>query len=178
MFIQIDIALECARLQHRFSLPPLEVQDYSQADLFSSPNFDENRNQASDIVQEILSVGQDLQNNEAGIYAPVDDFSFFLHSGEPPDMGYALDSIGEEQNQTTRIEIGDDNDQALQTGRMVENLRWIGMSNKELEKVNFMYKKFGIFSTAFIFNEKTGYPTPIQLTLIDRPFLTTSRQFQ
>lgn len=94
--------------------------------------------QQPDIVQEILSVAQasqHLQNQEtlAGNYAPADDFSFFLHG---PDTNYSrcLDNIGEELNHRS-IEIGEDNDQVFQTGRMVENLRWIGMSNKELETV-------------------------------------------
>ncbi|KAI3462228.1 hypothetical protein Pfo_018891 [Paulownia fortunei] len=141
---KVDIALECARLQHRFSLPPLEVQDYSQAAFPNDPrmsnssHFHENTNQP-DIVQEILSVAQasqDLHNQDtlAGIYAPVDDFSFFLHSSQAPDMlsSRYIDNIGETQNHRS-IEIGD-NDELFQTGRMVENLRWVGMSNKELEK--------------------------------------------
>ncbi|GFP82401.1 NAC domain-containing protein 45 [Phtheirospermum japonicum] len=140
---KVDVALECARLQHRFSLPPLEVQDYPQAnDPIRMPNsspFHGNTNyQQPDIVQEILSVAQasqDLQN-QAGIYEPVDDFSFFLHSSQlaPPDISSSryIDSIGQEQNRRS-IEVGD-NDEIFQTGGMAENLRWIGMSNKELQK--------------------------------------------
>ncbi|KAK4430481.1 hypothetical protein Salat_1348800 [Sesamum alatum] len=148
---RVDIALECARLQHRFSLPPLEVQDFSQAAFsnndprMSHPSVFhvENTNQPADIVQEILSVAQasqDLQNQEtwSGInYGPVDDFSFFLNSSQPADMisncSKYLDNLGGEQNHHRSIEIGD-NDDVFQSGRMVENLRWIGMSDKELEK--------------------------------------------
>ncbi|KAL0462448.1 UNVERIFIED_CONTAM: NAC domain-containing protein 45 [Sesamum latifolium] len=150
---RVDIALECARLQHRFSLPPLEVQDFSQGAFANNdPRMSsshpsvfhvENTNQPADIVQEILSVAQasqDLQNQDtwAGInYGPVDDFSFFLNSSQPADMisncSKYLDNLGGDQNHHRSIEIGD-NDEVFQTGRMVENLRWIGMSDKELEK--------------------------------------------
>ncbi|XP_011096933.1 NAC domain-containing protein 45 [Sesamum indicum] len=149
---RVDIALECARLQHRFSLPPLEVQDFSQGAFANNdPRMSthpsvfhiENTNQPADIVQEILSVAQasqDLQNQEtwAGInHGPVDDFSFFLNSSQPADMisncSKYLDNLGGDQNHHRSIEIGD-NDEVFQTGRMVENLRWIGMSDKELEK--------------------------------------------
>ncbi|CAA0814535.1 NAC domain containing protein 28 [Striga hermonthica] len=136
---KVDIALECARLQHRFSLPPLQVEDYSQAANFandipnivsSSSPFHGNitNHQQPDIVNEILSVAQasqDLQNDEAaGIYAPVDDFSFLLHSN-PATPG----NVGSYQY----IEICD-GDEIFQAGRMSENLRWIGTSNNELEK--------------------------------------------
>ncbi|XP_057807302.1 NAC domain-containing protein 54-like [Salvia miltiorrhiza] len=139
---KVDIALECARLQHRFSLPPLEVQDYPPAGfpmdqrMQYSNAFHGNTDQPADIVQEILSVAQasqQLQNQETftGNYALSDDFSFLLHA---PDIGSSryLDNVGEGHNQRS-IDIGD-NDQFSQTGRMVENLRWVGMSNKELEK--------------------------------------------
>ncbi|KAK4409498.1 NAC domain-containing protein 45 [Sesamum angolense] len=150
--LQVDIALECARLQHRFSLPPLEVQDFSQGAfanndprMSSHPSVFhiENTNQPADIVQEILSVAQasqDLQNQDtwAGInYGPVDDFSFFLNSSQPADMvsncSKYLDNLGGDQNHHRSIEIGE-SDEVFQTGRIVENLRWIGMSDKELEK--------------------------------------------
>ncbi|KAG6387638.1 hypothetical protein SASPL_152830 [Salvia splendens] len=133
---KVDIALECARLQHRFTLPPLEVQDYPpagfQMDAYSNA-FHGNTNQPADIVQEILSVAQasqHLQNQETftGNYALSDDFSFLLQA---PDIGSSR-YFGEEHNQRS-IDIGD-NDQMFQTGRMVENLRWVGMSNKDLEK--------------------------------------------
>ncbi|KAK6154092.1 hypothetical protein DH2020_013731 [Rehmannia glutinosa] len=144
---KVDIALECARLQHRFSLPQLEVQDYNTHPVFpndprmshSSILFHGNNitNQQPDIVQEILSVAQasqDLQNQDtlAGIYAPIDDFSFFLNSDI--NSSQYLDNIGQEHENHRSIEIGDNDNEVFQTGRIVENLRWIGMSNKELEK--------------------------------------------
>ncbi|GER27240.1 NAC domain protein [Striga asiatica] len=136
---KVDIALEYARLQNRLiTLPPLEVNDYSQDDFADNRTMGSNSslfhgniitNQQPDIVQEILSIAQvsnDIQNDEAGIYAPVDDFSAFLHGSQlaPPDM-----------SSSQYIEIGDERDEIFQTvGRMDENLRWIGMSDEELEK--------------------------------------------
>ncbi|KAL7135364.1 hypothetical protein ABFS83_11G090000 [Erythranthe nasuta] len=144
---KVDIALECSRLQNRFSLPALEVQDYNiqphfpnynpgMMTSYSSPNnFHEN--QPHDIVQEILSVAQDLQNNPRDpLYAPVDDFSFFLQSTnqQQPDQMSPFKYI--DNNIHTSIEIGDihNSDHLFQSERMVENLRWVGMSNKDLEK--------------------------------------------
>ncbi|KAG8383694.1 hypothetical protein BUALT_Bualt04G0040600 [Buddleja alternifolia] len=149
---KVDVALECARLQHRFSLPPLEVQDY-----YSLPQFvndpritshnsftshhhvfnGNNTNQPDhhDIVDEILSVAQasqDLQNQDMWpgiISAPADDFSFFQSHNN-----ISSSNLREEQNHMP-IEIGHEkNDVFKSGGSMVENLRWIGMSNEELEK--------------------------------------------
>ncbi|KAK4480050.1 hypothetical protein RD792_013107, partial [Penstemon davidsonii] len=144
---KVDIALECARLQHRFSLPPLEVQDFPQtATLNNDPRmshssmFHENKNQP-DILEEIISVAQasqDLQNQEswAGIYAPIDDFSFFLNSNQEHELASSkyMNNVSEEQNYMRQIEIEDQKDEVFRNGRMVENLRWVGMSNNELEK--------------------------------------------
>ncbi|URE34731.1 No apical meristem (NAM) protein [Musa troglodytarum] len=56
---KVDVALECARLQHRLSLPPLEVEDFPRMDLTQSKamrsgGFQEGGSQV-DILQEILS---------------------------------------------------------------------------------------------------------------------------
>ncbi|KAL3838745.1 hypothetical protein ACJIZ3_023336 [Penstemon smallii] len=144
---KVDIALECARLQHRFSLPPLEVQDFPQtATLNNDPRmshssmFHENKNQP-DILEEIISVAQasqDLQNQESwgGIYAPIDDFSFFLNSNQEHEMASSkyMNNVSEEQNYMRQIEIEDQKDEVFRNDRMVENLRWVGMSSNELEK--------------------------------------------
>lgn len=68
----MDVALECARLQHRLSLPPLEVEDFPQdvsldtktSVLRSNPN-------EVDILQEFLSVAsasQELINGTSSSY--------------------------------------------------------------------------------------------------------------
>ncbi|KAI3982989.1 hypothetical protein MKX01_010472 [Papaver californicum] len=70
---RVDIALECARLQHRLSLPPLEVDDFPEFD-FTDPKLQQHHQQqqqpmapykentdGSDILQEILSVASASQ---------------------------------------------------------------------------------------------------------------------
>ncbi|XP_009765145.1 NAC domain-containing protein 54 [Nicotiana tabacum] len=95
---KVDIALECARLQHRFALPPLEVQDFPQVGYVDSQSNDhlmyhQSTNQ-TDIVQEILSVAQashDITNQDSwgGNYnyaPPSDDFSFLPHNNQIHDL--------------------------------------------------------------------------------------------
>ncbi|KAL3845064.1 hypothetical protein ACJIZ3_002467 [Penstemon smallii] len=142
---KVDIALECARLQHRFSLPPLEVRDYSQTALLNDPRmshssvFHENTNPPHDIVQEILSVAQashDLQNQETWgeVYAPIDDFSFIIDGNQESEINsskYIMNNIVREEYNQKSIEI-EEKGELFRNGRMVENLRWVG--NKELER--------------------------------------------
>lgn len=65
-----------------------------------------------------------------------DDFSFI--SGEDnhynPCNDFMMSSARYDSNMRS-IEIGD-LDEGIKTERMVENLRWVGMSNKDLETVN------------------------------------------
>ncbi|KAL2521939.1 NAC domain containing protein 28 [Forsythia ovata] len=146
---KVDIALECARMQQRFSLPPLQVQDFPRANTVADPNmshssvFQENRNQP-DILEEILSVAQvsqDYQNQDptwGGIYAAADEFFFPPHSNQVWDTSsfQCTDNLREEPDGSRSIEIGEKNE-VIESRGMVENLRWQGMSDKELDKINF-----------------------------------------
>ncbi|KAL4569177.1 hypothetical protein LXL04_024811 [Taraxacum kok-saghyz] len=128
---KVDIAMECARLQHRLSLPPLQVQDFRHenatnfVDLKNIPQNGSTNGSQQDFLQEILSaaqVSQDLINQDTlwgGSYAGNDNSFSFL-----PNNSNQMQSMVDDQN-TRSIEINGD--------RMVENLRWVGMSNKELE---------------------------------------------
>ncbi|KAK2986866.1 hypothetical protein RJ640_009600 [Escallonia rubra] len=141
---KVDIALECARLQHRLSLPPLQVQDFPQAGFVGSSMPQQNStrghtNGQQDILQEILSVAQasqELLNQDTwgGNYAPRDDFSFQPHSNQIQDMSSFrfMEQLREDQS-TRSIDIGDF-DEPFQNERAAENLRWVGMSNKDIEK--------------------------------------------
>ncbi|XP_059282737.1 NAC domain-containing protein 54-like [Lycium ferocissimum] len=111
---KVNVALECARLQHRFALPSLEVQDFPQAGYVNSRNNPPNTVNQTDIVQEIPSVAQAAldhiinQDSWGGNnYAPADDFSFF-----------PIEQFGED----------------FKSERVVENLRWVGMSEMDLDK--------------------------------------------
>ncbi|KAE9594428.1 putative transcription factor NAM family [Lupinus albus] len=109
----------------------------------------ESRNEI-DILQEILSVAQaqELMNHQSNnshalsgnenYYAPhnQNDFTFMVgtndnHTNDLNYMKYVHHSW-EDQN-TRSIEIGDFDDE-FKGERMVENLRWVGMSSKNIEK--------------------------------------------
>lgn len=155
MFSQVDIQLECARLQQRLSMPPLQVQDLPQkgttsyVGLMNMPQtssgmheFTNSNGSQQDILQEILSVAQLSQdhinqNNWGGGYSVhhEDDFSFLTNNNsnnQIQDVG-SFRFMGDEQNMRS-IEVGGV-DEHLGTDRLVENLRWVGMSNKDLEMV-------------------------------------------
>jgi hypothetical protein len=71
---QVDAALECARLQHRLALPPLEVEDFPHdVSLDTKTNIlRSNPNNEVDILQEFLSVAsasQELINGSSSSYA-------------------------------------------------------------------------------------------------------------
>ncbi|KAK2376832.1 NAC domain-containing protein [Trifolium repens] len=136
---KMDIALECARMQHKFSMPPLEVEDIPQGSRTKN-----------DVLQEILSLNhasQELTNHSSysqalgdnDTYAPYeDDFTFMVgsnynHINDMSSMRY-VDNTWEDLN-TRSIEIGGLEDQELKAKRIVENLRWIGMPREDFEKM-------------------------------------------
>ncbi|XP_004490776.1 NAC domain-containing protein 86 [Cicer arietinum] len=135
---KVDIALECARMQHRFTMPPLVVEDFPQGSKTKT-----------DILQEILShthASQELMNqsnysqayDDNENYAPCeDDFTFMVgtnynHINDLNSMSY-VDKPWEDLS-TRSIEIGDQ-DEEFKEKRMVENLRWIGMPREDFEKM-------------------------------------------
>lgn len=174
----MDIALECARMQHRFTMPPLEVEDFpqvgiSELKIMPQPNNSGSsvhhhhgscrNNETTDILQEILSVAHASQelNNQTSSYsqtwggninnAPnqeVDDFTFMVGRDGGNNYNYNSnivsdlssmrcidnDKTWEDPNAIRSIDIGD-LDEEFKAERMVENLRWVGMSSKYMEKV-------------------------------------------
>lgn len=150
-FFQVDIALECARLQHQLSLPPLQVHDFPTGG-FPDPRMlqyssSTPANGHGDVLQEILSVAQASQqlinqDTWGGSYAPSDDFSFQPYSdhqiGDHHGLGTnftrLMEKSGDQDQNTMSIEIGG-LDEGFRTERMVENLRWVGMSSRDLDKV-------------------------------------------
>lgn len=94
--------------------------------------YGDTSNQHQDILQEILSVAQvsqELMNQNSWINgnasAAEDDFSFLPQENKIQG-----------QNTNRSMEIGHNEDFGAE--RMVENLRWVGMSNKDLVKVNYI----------------------------------------
>ncbi|KAI3665199.1 hypothetical protein L6452_43822 [Arctium lappa] len=141
---KVDIALECARLQHRLSLPPLQVQDFRHQ---GTSNYIENMPQSSnvpsmgsqqDLLHEILSVAhvsKDLIDQDEWVGSFVagndNDFAFLPNNSNQMQGVGSFTFMGDEQNARS-IEIGG-LDEQMEPDRMVENLRWVGMSNKDLE---------------------------------------------
>ncbi|KAM7268499.1 hypothetical protein ACFE04_010665 [Oxalis oulophora] len=143
---KVDIALECARLEHRLAVPPLEVQQFPQVGYedmriqHSNSSMHGGRAYENDILQEILSVAQVSQelinqsNEWPGNYEPnthVDDFTFMVD--KDPSNSYYNQTSGMSSVMRS-IEVGDFDDEFKTNQRMVENLRWVGMSDEELEK--------------------------------------------
>ncbi|CAK9311554.1 unnamed protein product [Citrullus colocynthis] len=160
---KVDIALECARLQHRFTLPPLEVEDYPHSgysDHFKTPQptnptmLGGSSEASTDILQEILSVAQASQelanqscaldattwdgglanNNNNNVYAcsTDQDFTFMAAKDGFQDWNSAATFDVEsswEDPYSKCIDVGNGGDDIP-----VENLRWVGMSNKDLHK--------------------------------------------
>ncbi|KAJ6861615.1 hypothetical protein NC651_037626 [Populus alba x Populus x berolinensis] len=155
---KVNMALECARLQHRFTLPPLEVEDFPQVGLADmkvtqQPSMPESTStHRTDILQEIRSVAhasQELINQSSfqdtwgGNYAATDhDFTFMDGKNVQHNMLSDMmmnstrwaDKYWMDPSTSSRsIEISD-LDETFKTQRMVENLRWVGMSNNDLDK--------------------------------------------
>ncbi|KAF9624722.1 hypothetical protein IFM89_013260 [Coptis chinensis] len=157
---KVDIALECARLQHRLSLPPLEVDDFPQVD-FSESQFPQagflHERSGGGILEEILSVAsasQELINPSnyhdtwQGSYSYFNELS---HQNEDIGSSKPIEKPwGVEQRRF--IQIGDMEEEFMNE-KAVENLRGVGMSNKELEKG--MFEDHNIVSIENISNYRT-----------------------
>ncbi|KAK9284632.1 hypothetical protein L1049_023808 [Liquidambar formosana] len=147
---KVDIALDCARLQHRFSLPSLEVDSpqvgLTDFNMMQSSSIHENTKEA-DILQEILSVAQaskelinqsNIRDTWGGNYAPTDDFTFLTVKEDECNEINNMNSLRFmdkpwEDRLTRSIEIGELGE-GFKNSRVIEHLRWVGMSNKDLEK--------------------------------------------
>ncbi|CAL9109174.1 unnamed protein product, partial [Musa textilis] len=122
---KVDVALECARLQHRLSLPPLEVEDFPRMDLTQSKamrsgSFQEGGSQV-DILQEILSAADEL----------VVDCSYadmWIGTANPH-----LDEFASFLEPTKLIEISDLEEE--EEKKKVENLRGVSFVESEERSV-------------------------------------------
>ncbi|XP_057433984.1 NAC domain-containing protein 54-like isoform X2 [Lotus japonicus] len=156
---KVDIALECARMQHRFTMPPLEVEDFPQVGnselkmMTQASGSMSGSKRETDILQEILSVAhvsqelinqssysQALWGSNSDNYAPHEnDFTFMVdtnnynHMNDMNSLRY-VDKAWEDPNARSIDIIGDLHDDFKADQRMVENLRWVGMSSKDFEK--------------------------------------------
>ncbi|KAL4312909.1 hypothetical protein GQ457_01G051090 [Hibiscus cannabinus] len=147
---KVDVALECAKLQHRLALPPLEVEDYTHGVITNYKQMPtgpmcESQHE-TDILREILSVAhvsRELINPIAGhgdawgasSSNNVNDSTFMtakdMYQNQVSEMScpqYMQKPL--EESITRLIDTSEE--------RMVENLRWVGMSSKDLEQYCFM----------------------------------------
>ncbi|KAI9118319.1 hypothetical protein K1719_010651 [Acacia pycnantha] len=154
---KVDIALECARMQHRFS--PMEDLP---SELKMQAQYGGTRNETDELLHEILSVAhasQELINQSSDYYsshswgttstaanqhyyAPnseqEDGFTFMVgRDSTTNDYDYYSNACWEDPVNTRSIEIGDLDDD-FKAERIVENLRWVGMSSKDLEIKSYM----------------------------------------
>ncbi|XP_006348211.1 NAC domain-containing protein 86-like [Solanum tuberosum] len=133
---KVDIALECARLQHRFTLPPLEIQDFPQvgsyvdhAKMPVQSSFIQQASQNHLINQDYSSCAPNI-DDDFSFLIPLNNSNQIHHHG---DLG-SFNMMEQDENVIRSIDIGDFDHQDFKSDRMVENLRWIGMSNRDLEK--------------------------------------------
>ncbi|KAJ8752199.1 hypothetical protein K2173_003807 [Erythroxylum novogranatense] len=152
---KVDIAVECARLQNRFSLPPLEVEELPQLGPtdFKVKQLTSSRgsiNQtdilqevviASDASQELMIDQSNFQDTWTGNYGAAleDDFTFLAgndsHVNQVDEMNsMAFPGKSWMDPDSRFLEIGDLDEDFKPAGRMLENLRWIGVSNEEADK--------------------------------------------
>jgi len=142
------VALECARLQHRFSMPALEVEDFPQIDMSDSKvlhsGFTQQNTNEVDILQEILSVASashELANNSptyqdiwaANINPQFEEYASLVeprHGGN--QFCSRMDGLGSSWSmampcgigeQINLVEIGDLEEEFKEEKKMVENLR-------------------------------------------------------
>ncbi|XP_021297911.1 NAC domain-containing protein 86 [Herrania umbratica] len=141
---KVDVALECARLQHRLSLPTLEVQDFPQVGLthykaMRTTPMCESQHE-TDILRQILSVAhasQELinptghQDAWGGSSSNTNDFTFM--TADDYMSRFSLEESSTRSIDISEAQLGD-----LKAERMVENLRWVGMSSKDMEQYCFM----------------------------------------
>lgn len=136
ILVQVDIALECARLQNRFAIPPMAAESFPQDLMFENHNLD-NTTTKCDILHEILSVAQvsqDLihQSTSKPLFS-WDDPNYMLDNDDGFDFGTAKGPV---YDQRTRSVETADLVEDIKVEGMTENLRWFGMSDKDLLKVH------------------------------------------
>lgn len=128
----MDIALECARLQHRLTMPPLEVEDFPD---FYFPDcnaeLEGSHGNGGDIVQEILSVASASNELATGQY------SSYHENLWRSDQNYHQSSMNEVAAVAHDGRIDDarflevtDLEGELKAEKVVENLRGVKFSER------------------------------------------------
>ncbi|XP_038971563.1 NAC domain-containing protein 45-like [Phoenix dactylifera] len=143
---EVDVALECAKLQHRLSLPPLELEDFPQIDFLNSKTleygFIEENTSEVDALQEILSVAsasQELINNPNYPYAWTKVSPYFTNPIEEQkiDGSTRLCQMESVEEQASLRDISALEEELMEEKKTVESLRTITMPMNDTVKVTF-----------------------------------------
>ncbi|RLN39752.1 hypothetical protein C2845_PM01G00900 [Panicum miliaceum] len=162
---KVDVALECARLQHRLSLPPLEVEDFPQdVSLDTKTSILRSNPNEVDILQEFLSVAsasQELINGTSSSYPAemwpgagtssssthymMNELSSLVELGvkakEEVDNFYHMGCIGFASKSVPvdepvrLVEIADMEEELKEEKKQVENLRGVRLHNNDLGEI-------------------------------------------
>ncbi|KAG9442480.1 hypothetical protein H6P81_018334 [Aristolochia fimbriata] len=135
---KVDIALECARLQHRLALPPLQVEDFPRFDFpemkleTTGLSGDINVHE-TDIIQEILSVAcasQELINLPSSIYQHNNNNTWAaINHPLTDDIWRSTEkALRAEEDPGRFIDISD-LEEEFKGEKIVENLRGVRMSD-------------------------------------------------
>ena len=165
--MQVDVALECARLQHRLTLPPLEVEDFPQdvsldtklGILRSIPN-------EVDILQEFLSVAtasQELINGSTSSYpemwlgASTSSASYVNELSSLVEMG-GVGTSNHHESARLQVEIAD-MEVFKDDKKRVENLRGVKLVNNDLGEVIVCIIPIQVYSHHYIYttSHETDY---------------------
>jgi hypothetical protein len=163
MLMQVDVALECARLQHRLALPPLEVEDFPHdVSLDTKTGILRSNPNEVDILQEFLSVAsasQELINGSCSSSYPdmwlgtgtssagagshyMNELSSLVDLGaskakEEADNFYQLCGIGASmsRDEPGRLVEISEMEEFKEEKKQVENLRGVKLVNNDLGEV-------------------------------------------
>uniref|UniRef100_A0A0D9VNS9 NAC domain-containing protein n=1 Tax=Leersia perrieri TaxID=77586 RepID=A0A0D9VNS9_9ORYZ len=139
---KVDVALECARLQHRLTLPPLGVEDFPQdVSLDTKTGILRSNPNEVDILQEFLSVAtasQELINGsssypEMWLGASTSSASYVNELSSLVEMGGAGTS-NHDESARLQIEITD-MEVFKNEKKRVENLRGVKLVNNDLGEI-------------------------------------------
>ncbi|XP_006649289.1 NAC domain-containing protein 86-like [Oryza brachyantha] len=139
---KVDVALECARLQHRLTLPPLEVEDFPQdVSLDTKTGILRSNPNEVDILQEFLSVAtasQELINGSSSypdmwLGASTSSASYINELSSLVEMG-GIGTSNHSESARLQVEITD-MEVFKDEKKRVENLRGIKLVNNDLGEI-------------------------------------------
>ncbi|XP_020248888.1 NAC domain-containing protein 86-like isoform X2 [Asparagus officinalis] len=146
---RVDVALECARLQHRFTMPPLEIEDFSHINQTDSKllhsEFTQQNSNEVDILQEILSVASasnGLANNStyqfegyASLIEPRNEGHWF-HEMDGLDSSRSMIMPCGSGEPMSLVEISDLEEEFKEDKKKAENLRGVKTLDTDILEIS------------------------------------------